>query len=62
MDAELPGFITGSRNHSTVGGPADNNAFVLKPGIIELLHGGIKRIHVDMQNHLILDFGLRILD
>jgi hypothetical protein len=61
MDAELSGFIAGSRNHSAVGGPADNDAFVLKPGIIQLFHGGKKSIHVDMQNHSILDFGFKRL-
>jgi hypothetical protein len=58
----LSGFIAGRRNHSAVGGPADNDAFIFKPGIIQLLHGSVKGIHVDVQNHQILDFGLRILD
>jgi hypothetical protein len=58
-DTELPGFITGSRYDPAVRGPADDNAFVLEPRVIQLLYRGIKSIHVNMQDHLILDFGLK---
>ena len=48
MHSEFPGFVTRRSYHSSGMRGTDNHRFPSKPGIIPLLHGCIKSIHIYM--------------
>jgi hypothetical protein len=51
MDSEGAGFIGSGRNHSPLFGvPTHDNGLSPQGGIVPLLDGGIKGIHVDVQD------------
>src|SRR5258708_1712833 len=48
--AELSRFIRSSAHHRAIPAPCDDNGFAPELRIIPLLHGRIKRVHVDMND------------
>jgi hypothetical protein len=50
MDSVFPRFITCRRNDATIAATADNQRLAKQCRIIALFDGGVKRIHIDMQN------------
>ena len=48
--AELSRFIGSSAHYGAIPAPGDNNGFAAQLRIVALLHGRIKRVHVDVND------------